>query len=77
MPSRQCHLRRIIVSKEHTESMPQETTAQLRHQAHEYLQARNWSLARETFLALLQYHAQDEDALLGLAASLDGLNNID
>jgi len=65
------------VSKEHTELTSQEAIAQLRYQAHEHLQARQWSQAREAFLALLTYNAQDEDALLGVAASLDGLNSFE
>jgi len=65
------------VTKEHTESTSQDTIVQLRHQANEHLQARHWSQAREVFSALLEYNTQDEDALLGVAASLDSLNSFE
>ena len=65
------------MTKEHTNSILQETIAQLRHQAHEHLETRRWLQAEEIFSTLLTHNAEDEDALLGLVASLDGLNSFE
>ncbi len=51
--------------------------ARLRQQAHEYLQTRQWNQAGAAFLTLLEADTQDEDALLGAATALDGMNNFE
>jgi tetratricopeptide (TPR) repeat protein len=54
-----------------------EASEELRRQAHQHLQARRWSLAGETFLALLEKYPQDEDAMIGVAMALDAINRYD
>ncbi|HTK06599.1 MAG TPA: tetratricopeptide repeat protein [Ktedonobacteraceae bacterium] len=49
----------------------------LKQQAQEHLQARHWLQAEEDFKQLLAIDAQDEEALLGRAAALDGLGQFD
>ncbi len=46
---------------------------QLRLQAHQHAQAKQWTEARKIYAALLQRDEEDEEALLGLAQTLDML----
>jgi tetratricopeptide (TPR) repeat protein len=48
---------------------------QLRQQASEYAQAKEWAEARQAYSTLLQHDVEDEDALLGLAHALDMLGD--
>jgi len=50
-----------------------EEIQQMRQRAHEQLDTRHWSQAGEMFLELLDYNANDEDALLGVAVTLDAV----
>ncbi len=49
----------------------------IRQQAHEHLEAKRWPQAGEAFLQLLDHNMQDEDALLGVAKALDGINRFE
>ncbi|HEV2655752.1 MAG TPA: hypothetical protein VGT82_12380, partial [Ktedonobacteraceae bacterium] len=50
-----------------------EELQQMRQYAHEQLKTRHWSQAGEIFLEILDHDANDEDALLGVAGTLDAI----
>jgi tetratricopeptide (TPR) repeat protein len=50
-------------------------TERLRRQARQHAQARQWAEARPIYAALLQHVEEDEEALLGLAQTLDMLGD--
>ncbi|GCE19788.1 tetratricopeptide repeat protein [Dictyobacter kobayashii] len=63
-----------IVNKEQHEPV---TIKQLRQLANQHLATRDWSKAAEAFLEILMNDPQDSEALLGLAAVMDGLNRFE
>ncbi|GCE13832.1 tetratricopeptide repeat protein [Tengunoibacter tsumagoiensis] len=68
---------RTTVDEQQSQEQKHTRLEQVRHQAHEHLAAQQWAAAQRLFQALLAEDAYDEDALLGLAAALDGGNQFE
>ncbi|MBE3559239.1 MAG: tetratricopeptide repeat protein [Ktedonobacteraceae bacterium] len=62
-----------MMDEQDTSAAASDSSDELRKLAHAHLQVRHWSQAQEIFLKLLAQNQEDEDALTGLGAALDGL----
>jgi tetratricopeptide (TPR) repeat protein len=65
------------LNEQDTRSLSEAEIEDIRRQAHEHLQARHWEQAGDAFLKIVERASDDEDALYGIAQSLDGLGRYD